>query len=183
MKLYVSHYGHLVVKVYNELHMPSSAPPSGPKIKKILLQLGAQIRARRKGFKVSAVGASEAAGISRMTLNRIERGEASVTMGAYLSVISVLGLEPKLTDPKLSKSKKDLPKLELNFETKIKLSEFPQLKKIAWQIKESKTLSPQEALNLYERNWRHVDFDKMKIKERKLIESILKFFGKERLLV
>lgn len=76
--------------VYNKLHMPRPAPASGPKVKKLLCQLGLQIRSRRKNLKVSAVSTAEAAGISRMTLNRIERGEASVTIGAYLSVLSVL---------------------------------------------------------------------------------------------
>jgi transcriptional regulator with XRE-family HTH domain len=36
-----------------------------------------------KALKVSATTAAEAAGMSRMTLHRIERGEPSVTMGAY----------------------------------------------------------------------------------------------------
>ena len=70
--------------------MPSPAPLSGPQIKKLLCQLGFQIRSRRKNLKISAVSTAEAARITRMTLNHLERGEASVTIGAYLSVLSVL---------------------------------------------------------------------------------------------
>ena len=43
-------------------------------LKELLGRLGQRIRTRRKLLKISAVAASEAAGISRMTLNRIESG-------------------------------------------------------------------------------------------------------------
>jgi len=161
--------------------MPAQAPPSGPQLKKTLRHIGEQIRARRKGLKVTTIGAAEAAGISRMTLNRIERGETSVTMGAYLNVMSVLGIELTLTDPQQKKSGSSLPKL--NLKKKIKLTDYPELKKLAWQLKSTKELTAKEALSLYERNWRHVDIDNMKEKERDLIQSLLHYFGKERLFV
>lgn len=37
--------------------------------------------------------------MSRPTLYRIEHGEPSVTMGAYLAAIAAVGLELHLTDP------------------------------------------------------------------------------------
>ena len=159
--------------------MPSKAPPSGPKVKQALRQLGRQIRAQRKALKVSAVGASEAAGVSRMTLNRIERGEASVTMGAYLNVILALGLELSLEGFIDSSNSDD----KLTVDSKIRISDYPQLKKLAWQLEKSTQLSPQEVLNIYERNWRHIDFKKMKAEERKLLQQILSLFGKEKPLV
>ena len=39
-----------------------------------LQELGAQIRARRKALGVSATAAAESAGMSRVTLHRIEKG-------------------------------------------------------------------------------------------------------------
>jgi len=39
---------------------------------------------------------AERAGISRVTLSKIEHGDPSVTMGAYASVLFVLGLEQQL---------------------------------------------------------------------------------------
>lgn len=33
----------------------------------------------------------------------------------------------------------------------------PQLKRLAWQVHGAETLRPAEALDIYERNWRHVD--------------------------
>ncbi|MCO5113704.1 MAG: helix-turn-helix domain-containing protein [Bdellovibrionaceae bacterium] len=161
--------------------MPAKAPPSGPKLKKTLLHLGQQIRARRKGLKISAVATAEAAGISRVTLDRIERGETSVTIGAYMNVISVLGLELQLFDPKLKTQ--STSKLNLTQKSKISLSKYPQLKKLAWQIKQTQTLSPEEALNLYERNWRHIDLNAMESKELKLIQELMALFGTEKLLV
>jgi transcriptional regulator with XRE-family HTH domain len=162
--------------------MPASAPPSGPKVKELLRRLGQRIREHRKELKVSTVGTAEAAGVSRMTLNRIESGEPSVTMGAYLNVIASLGLELHLSDAQLTgEASFDSPGLNLG--SKILISEYPQLKKLAWQIKKTKELSPQEALNIYERNWRHIDVERMSSKERKFIERLLKLFDKERLLV
>ena len=73
--------------------MPAAAPISGLKLKKLLAKLGGQIRARRKELGVSASVAAESAAMSRQTLHRIEKGETSVTMGAYLGLLSALGLE------------------------------------------------------------------------------------------
>lgn len=41
---------------------------------------------------------AERADISRTTLNKIENGEASVSMAAYLSVMLILGFEKRLGD-------------------------------------------------------------------------------------
>ena len=61
--------------------MPAKAPPTGDLVAARLASLGQRIRARRKQHKVTATTAAEAAGMSRVTLHRIERGEPSVTMG------------------------------------------------------------------------------------------------------
>jgi transcriptional regulator with XRE-family HTH domain len=158
--------------------MPATAPPRGTQLKKILRQLGQQLRVRRKLLKVSAVATSEAAGISRMTLNRIESGEPSVTLGAYLNVISVLGLELELCDRRTRQknSRFELPE-------KIRLSDYPQLKKLAWQLKHTTEVTAEEALDLYERNWRHVERDKLSAQERQLIEGLLAKLGRSDLLV
>jgi transcriptional regulator with XRE-family HTH domain len=158
--------------------MPAKAPPSGPKIKKALSQLGQQIRVHRKSLKVSAIATAEAAGVSRMTLNRIERGEPSVTMGAYLNVVSALGLNLSLGG--IEEPYRDA---ELSLDTKIRVTDFPQLKKLAWQLKKTEELSPKETLNIYERSWRHINLKEMEKKEQELIQKLLTLFGKERLLV
>ncbi|HEY8272188.1 MAG TPA: hypothetical protein VIG33_14960, partial [Pseudobdellovibrionaceae bacterium] len=66
---------------------------------------------------------------------------------------------------------------------KIRVSDYKQLKRIAWQLKGSQELSPQEVRDLYERNWRHIDLKTMDAREKKLLEMLLAAAGRERLLV
>lgn len=102
-----------------------------------------------------------------------------MAMEAYISVISALGLQLKLIDPKEENNQKpdsSLPK-------KIRLENYKQLKKIAWQMDPKIELTPEEVLNLYERNWRHVNVDKMDAKEKRFLQHLLKTFKRERLLV
>jgi transcriptional regulator with XRE-family HTH domain len=161
--------------------MPAPSPPIGSALKKALRELGQQLRDHRKRLGISATVTAEAAGMSRVTLHRIESGEASVTMGAYLSALSVLGLGLELSDSDRAKSasRRSAPKLP----SKIRLADYPQLKRLAWQLKGTKAVTPQEALDLYERNWRHVDQKAMDSKERELVKILLAAFGRERLLV
>ncbi len=117
--------------------------------------------------------------MSRVTLHRIERGEPSVTMGSYLSVIDALGLALDLRDLKESRSKgrlRTLPRV-------IRPADYPQLKKLAWQLDEEQELSPAEALEMYERNWRHVEPALLVARERRLIKLLLESFGRRRMFV
>jgi transcriptional regulator with XRE-family HTH domain len=70
-----------------------------------LSRLAARIRPHRRALRISATELAEAAGMSRVTLHRLERGEPSVTMGAYMSAIA-LGLELELMDPKATPDKR-----------------------------------------------------------------------------
>jgi len=67
-----------------------------PKQKRILETLGENIRYARLRRKLSTAQVAERANISRKTLYEIEKGSASVGMGAYLQVLLVLGLENDL---------------------------------------------------------------------------------------
>ncbi len=66
-----------------EKHTQPPAPPLSSQATESLAELGSTLRALRKGLKVNATAAAEAAGVSRVTLHRIEKGEPSVTGGAY----------------------------------------------------------------------------------------------------
>ena len=48
----------------------------------------------------------------------------------------------------------------------------PQLKRLAWQVHGAETLRPAEALDIYERNWRHVDKAALQAHERALIDAL-----------
>lgn len=63
-----------------------------PRFQKILEQLGENIKLARKRRKLTTIQAAERAGIDRTTLYQIEKGNPSVSMGAYFNVFRVLGL-------------------------------------------------------------------------------------------
>jgi transcriptional regulator with XRE-family HTH domain len=64
-----------------------------PKTKRILNELGDNIKLARLRRKLSAEQVAERANISRPTLSSIEKGSPTVSMGSYLLVLQVLGLE------------------------------------------------------------------------------------------
>lgn len=64
-----------------------------PKTGKILQTVGEQIRLARLRRKYSSEIVAERAGISRPTLLSIETGQPTVSIGHYLNVMKVLGLE------------------------------------------------------------------------------------------
>ena len=72
--------------------MPASSPYTSPEQQADLERLSGRLRARRKALGVTAVACAEAAGVSRVTLHRIEAGSPSVTIGAYINVAAALGL-------------------------------------------------------------------------------------------
>ena len=64
-----------------------------PKYRQLLEQMGEQLKLARKRRKLTTVQVAERAGIARSTLYLIEKGEASVALGAYFNVLKVLGLQ------------------------------------------------------------------------------------------
>ncbi len=73
--------------------MSRNKPLLLPKHLKILKVLGENIKIARLRRKLSAEQVSERANISRPTLHSIENGSQSVSIGLYLQVLIVLGLE------------------------------------------------------------------------------------------
>ena len=64
-----------------------------PKTTRILIQIGENIKLARLRRKFSAEQVAERANISRPTLSAIEKGMPTVSIGYYLLVLQVLGLE------------------------------------------------------------------------------------------
>lgn len=67
-----------------------------PSLKRLLTELGENIHLARLRRKFSSTMVAERAGIARNTLRAIERGDPSVSLGAYANVLLTLGLEKDL---------------------------------------------------------------------------------------
>ena len=63
-----------------------------------LRKLGHDIRDARRRRRIPVAILAERASISRMTLNKIEKGDAGVYIGNYATVIFALGLVERLAD-------------------------------------------------------------------------------------
>jgi len=64
-----------------------------PRLERILSETGENIKLARLRRKLSAEQVAERANISRPTLLAIEKGMATVSIGSYLLVLQVLGME------------------------------------------------------------------------------------------
>jgi transcriptional regulator with XRE-family HTH domain len=73
--------------------MRSRNPILLPKAQKVVSTLGENIKLARLRRRYSTQQVSERANISRPTLLSIEKGNPNVSIGAYVKVLMVLGLE------------------------------------------------------------------------------------------
>lgn len=163
-------------------YMPAKAPPIASPAAEQLARLGLRIRTQRKGLGLSAVLVAKAATMSRVTLHRIEAGEPSVAMGAYLNAISALGLTLEASASSIA-SAPAAESVADGMPLEIKLADYPELKRLAWHARGLKALTLEEAFNLYERNARHLETQRMGTSERTLLQALIKKFGKGHLLV
>lgn len=158
--------------------MPAAAPLPTPQTTDALTALGVAVRRRRKALGISAVAAAEAAGISRPTLHRIEKGEASVTLGACLQVLTVLGLEVAVA-PREARPQGGRPERPGWLPARVHVDDYPRLRELAWQVHAGAELTPREALDIYERNARHLDAAALTAGERDLVEALRLAFSTE----
>jgi transcriptional regulator with XRE-family HTH domain len=158
--------------------MPAKTPTVDDRTLAHLKRLGARLRDHRKRHGITATTTAEAAGMSRVTLQRIERGEPSVTIGAYLNVLASLGLEIDVVDTTVGLAAREAPALPAS----IRLADYPELERLAWQTQAAE-VTPAEALELYERNWRHADLARMEPRERALVDALARQLRGGRLLV
>lgn len=77
--------------------MPGKAPLAFPSEAKLLADFGERMRLARLRRRLTAVVVAERANISRPTLAKAERGDPSVTLGTYLRILAIYGLENDLS--------------------------------------------------------------------------------------
>ena len=112
--------------------MPQKSPALNEFTAAKLQTLGAKMARKRKALGVSATVAAEAAGMSRITLHRIEKGEPSVTMGAWCNAIAALGMELQLQDHEAAQP---TPAEQPGWwPVRVALADYPQRKALAWQV-------------------------------------------------
>lgn len=72
-----------------KLHLPIP-------VQKALRKLGRDINMARRRRNITMALMAERAGISRVTLAKVEKGDPSVSFGAYASALFVLGMTERL---------------------------------------------------------------------------------------
>ena len=76
--------------------MAKTISPLLPATAELLSQFGERLRLARKRRGLTAKQVADRAGMASMTLRNLERGGQGVTMGAYVAVMQVLGIEGDL---------------------------------------------------------------------------------------
>ncbi len=76
--------------------MSRVSPSLLPRLSRLLVNTGANLKLARLRRKYSAATVSQRAGISRKTLYRVEQGDPAVALGIYARVLQVLRLEQDL---------------------------------------------------------------------------------------
>ncbi|MBU3590642.1 helix-turn-helix domain-containing protein [Polynucleobacter sp. 78F-HAINBA] len=143
------------------------------------LDLGTKIASQRKALGVRAQSAARSAGISRVTLHRIEKGETSVSLGAYLQVCHALGLHLGILA-----ADEGQPTNQLTPEgTRIRIGDYSQLTALAWQLDVNTLITDEQARGIYERNKRFLDMQQIDSHERALMQRLIAEKGMENLLV
>ncbi len=77
--------------------MANKTSPLLPGTVELLAALGERLRLARQRRKLTAAQVAARAGMAPLTLRNVERGADGVTIGAYLAVMQVLGLETDLS--------------------------------------------------------------------------------------
>lgn len=165
-------------------YMPSKNPSISEPSQELLIAIGAALKDRRRQLGVSAAVAAESAGMSRVTLHRVESGAASVTVGTLVNAVEAMGLHLQLTDAR-PQQKESGAEEAVNTETpeNVRVGDYPLLSAAAWQLEADSRLGGFEALRTYERNWRHLDHAAMGDKEKALIQALADKYSKGVLLV
>jgi transcriptional regulator with XRE-family HTH domain len=93
-------------------------------VQNALRKLGKNISDARRRRRIPMELMSERAGFSRITLSKIEKGDPSVSMGAYASALFVLGMSEQLA--RVADASHDIVGRELEEESLPKRVRAPQ---------------------------------------------------------
>jgi transcriptional regulator with XRE-family HTH domain len=92
--------------------MPRKPPIVFPQEQRLLSELGERLKLARLRRKLGNAVVAQRAGISRTSLYKVETGDPGATLGTYLRVLAVLGLERDIdalaADDKVGRKLQDL---------------------------------------------------------------------------
>ncbi len=94
---------------------------------KVLRKLGNDLSDARRRHRITKELMAERAGLSRSTINKIEKGDPTASIGAYSSVLFVLGMAERLND--LADASHDLTGRQLEEEKLPQRVRLPKKKK------------------------------------------------------
>lgn len=117
----------MIVIIYIKVKIMSPARNLPIPARKALNKVGKDIGDARKRRRITMELMAERAGISRVTLGKIERGEPTVSMGAYATVLFTLGMIDHLQN--LADASTDIVGRELEEENLPKRVRLPQSSK------------------------------------------------------
>lgn len=80
------------------MNKPRSSPALPVPVLRALRKLGQDIRDARRRRRIPIAILAERASISRWTVNRIEKGDAAVSVGNYATALFALGLIERIAD-------------------------------------------------------------------------------------
>lgn len=152
--------------------MPRKISIRSPRSDSAIAALGQSIRQRRLALGVSATSLAQAAGLSRVTLHRLEQGHPSVTLGACLEVLTALNLQVSVAPLTGAEAAPERPLRQTGAPDMIPLADYPQLRELAWHVQGLDSLTANEAAGIYRRNERHIDPGRLTERERDLIRML-----------
>lgn len=92
--------------------MPRKPPTIFPQEQRLLSELGERLKLARMRRKLSNVVVAQRAGVSRTSVYKVEKGDPGATLGTYLRVLVVLGMEGDINalaaDDKVGRKLQDL---------------------------------------------------------------------------
>jgi transcriptional regulator with XRE-family HTH domain len=98
--------------------MSRTFQPPFPSVQKQMRALGQRLKIARLRRKISTILFAERIGVSRDTLNRLEKGDPSIALGTYMRALRVLGLDRDMDavarDDELGRALQDQSLLEKN---------------------------------------------------------------------
>lgn len=93
-------------------------------------------------------------------------------------MLTVLGLEVAVSprEARPPGERRDRPNW---LPARLRVDDYPRLRELAWQVPAGAELTPREALDIYERNARHLDPAGLTTEERDLVDALRLAFSTE----